>query len=640
MPIRQLSALLVNQIAAGEVIERPASVVKELVENSLDAGATRIDIRVEEGGTKLVRISDNGAGIEADELTLAIAPHATSKISDPGDLESIGTLGFRGEALASIASVSRLRITSRPTRDGQTAESATMIESAGDDVAPLVPSAGSPGTVIEVRDLFFNTPARRRFLRTPSTEFGHINEVVTRLAMAHPRTGFTLTHNDRKVTDVAATDDHRQRCVELLGKELDEALLDFESAPDTQLNLGDSVVDPHRSSHIEHPTSPSLWGLAGLPTIARATTRFQYVCLNGRFIRDKRVAHAIKEAYRGLIPHDRNPVVVLFITMDPSAVDVNVHPAKSEVRFRDANRMHSLVLNTLRQRLLGSDLTPSATLGAGDSRLAFDLRHGDRDESSANTDSDAQVNNDSLDAFVDYFKRMAPTQKGFVYEQVKREMGAPEDDPLLDQPTPDADTSANVKAQTILQVHKSYVVTQDEDGIVIVDQHALHERVMFEQLKQRVLERNLESQRLLMPAVVEADAGRIDALERCDTLLPRIGVEASPIGPSAIGVQAFPSFLFDRKVEPVEFLGDLLDQVASGDLDVGTATAEEAALHEVLDMMACKAAVKAGDQMSHDELAELLARRGDVERSSNCPHGRPTTLRLSLRDLEKQFGRT
>ena len=474
-------------------------------------------------------------------MELAIAPHATSKIAEPDDLATVATLGFRGEALASIASVSRLRIASRPTIDGQPTEGASVIEAAGDVVQPVAPSAGSPGTVIEVRDLFFNTPARRRFLRAPSTEFGHINELVTRLAMAHPRTAFTLTHNERKVTDVPATDDHRQRCVDLLGKEIDEALLTFESTPDPTLydaSAGDDTSD-------SQPATPTLWGLAGLPTLARATAKFQYVCLNGRFIRDRRVAHAIKEAYRGLIPHDRNPVVVLFITVDPGAVDVNVHPAKSEVRFHDANRIHSLVLNTLRQRLLGSDLTPSATLSIDDGRLPIELtqaRAQEHDGLATTHSGDTHVQSENVDAFVDYFKRMAPTQKGFVYQQVKAEMGAADEaDRMLDHPADPAQTGS-VHPQSILQVHKSYVVTQDDDGIVIVDQHALHERVMFEQLKHRVLEHNLESQRLLMPAVVEADAGRLDALERSADLLARIGVEAEPIGPNAIGVQAFPPF--------------------------------------------------------------------------------------------------
>ncbi|MEX2215460.1 MAG: DNA mismatch repair endonuclease MutL [Phycisphaeraceae bacterium] len=662
MPIRKLSPLLINQIAAGEVIERPASVVKELVENSLDAGASRIDVTIEDGGLGLIRISDDGQGIPPDELPLAIAPHATSKLQSAEQLAAIATLGFRGEALASIASVSRLRIISRSTRDGSASEAAAVIEASGDEVSDVQPAATSPGTVMEVRDLFFNVPARRKFMRAASTEFGHIGETITRLAMVHSHVAFTLSHNGRKTMDLIATDSRRQRCVDLLGKELDEALLEFESK--SALPLGGLLDSGPRT---QDSGLSCVWGLAGLPAIARATSKFQYLCINGRFIRDRSLAHAIKEAYRGLVPPDRQPVAVVFITMDPTLVDVNVHPTKAEVRFRDGNRLHGLVLTAIRGRLLGADLTPSATVTmtgrtldlkeASEGAAAQSSFYGSSPEVASRgfMDSPASplvpshpvTSPASTAAFVDYFRQMAPVQKGFVYQQVREAM-AEVDPAVAHDPQPSlpvsSEASSNVppvlRSFGVLQVHKSYLVTEDEHGILIIDQHALHERVMFEQLRQRVTARNLESQRLLMPAVVRASAKRQALLDALAPLLEKIGIEAEPMGPETVAIHAFPTFLFDRKVDPIEFVTELLDQAEEEKLDASTPTAMEAALHEVLDMMSCKAAVKAGDRLSAEELAALLSKRDEIERASNCPHGRPTTIRLSLRELEKQFKRT
>lgn len=625
MPIRKLSKLLINQIAAGEVIERPASVVKELVENSLDAGATRIEVTLEDGGRQLIRISDDGHGIPPEELPLAVEPHATSKLTAADQLAAIGTLGFRGEALASIASISRLKITSRATVDGQVNEAGAVIEASGDTVGGVAPEAGSPGTVIEVRDLFFNTPARRKFLRTAPTEFGQINDTLTRIAMVHPEVAFKLRHNDRTTFDIPAGQDRAQRCVSLLGKDLDDELLEF-----THQDL------PERGG-------ATIWGLAGQPSIAKATGKFQYLCVNGRPIKDRNLAHAVKEAYRGLMPMDRFPVAVVFLEIDPQAVDVNVHPAKAEVRFRNPSHAHGLVLSAIRQRLLGSDLTPTADLQG---QNPFQ-RPGFQPQSQGNgADLSPNV---STDAFVDFFRQMDPKQKGFAYQEVRKALASedpsaiPRDEaPLIPSEQPTTVEPAAMKSQEVLQVHKSYLVAQDEDGLVIVDQHALHERVMFETLRNRVLGEGkpLESQRLLMPVIVDADENQQNTLVDIKPILDRIGIELDAIGPDAVAIQAFPSFLFERGVEPDGFLNDLMTKAESGQLDVRNPNAEEAALHEVLDMMSCKAAVKAGDKMSEDELSALLAKRHEIERSSNCPHGRPTTLRLTLKDLEKQFGRT
>ncbi len=630
MPIRQLPTHLVNQIAAGEVIERPASVVKELVENSVDANASHIHVEVEDGGATLIRIRDDGLGIPAHELPLALAAHATSKLQTADDLACIRTLGFRGEALASIASVSRLRLSSRHTTpDGNTEPAGCAIEQAGDQLTTPGPVGMPPGTVIEVRDLFFNTPARRKFLRSPGTEVGHISDTLTRAAITHPHVGFTLTHNGRKSLELPTQQDRRQRCIDLLGRELEEGLLEAEH---------------HDALNPQHDAAPAhVWALLGQPSLARATAKFLYLCVNGRPVKDRNLQHAVKEAYRGLIPPDRQPIAVVHLTLDPHLVDVNVHPTKAEVRFREPTRVHGLVLSTLRRTLLGNDLTPTAQLPQSFGSFLQTPNHADAERSEASgapfTTVTTPTSPPLAKDFVDYFRRMDPRQKGFVYEQVKREMA---DLSNTAGPTAAPPPAVVATPTPILQVHDSYVVTQDADGLLIVDQHALHERIMFEELRHRILDTGqpLESQRLLMPVTLGADIKRLALLAELQPLLTSVGIEAEPMGPRTLGIHAFPSLLFDRGVDPAGFMNELLDAADNGQLPIDSHTATEAALHKVLDMMSCKAAVKAGDRMSNEELNALLAKRDQIERSSNCPHGRPTTLRLSIKDLARQFGRS
>ena len=629
MPIRQLPPLLVNQIAAGEVIERPASVAKELIENSLDAGATRIEIQIEDGGHRLIRVSDNGSGIEGRELALAVSPHATSKLTDAEQIVSIRTLGFRGEALASMASVSRMRVTSRCTAEGLTAEEGWTIEASGVEVGHPTPTAGAPGTIVEVRDLFFNTPARRKFLRNASTEIGHISDAVSRMAMVWPNVAFTLSHNGRKAIEVPADQTPRRRVLDLMGAELDEALLEFE----------------HREGEIW------LWGLAGLPAVARATSKFQYFSVNHRPVRDRNLIHAVREAYRGLMPPARQPVCVLMLETGDEQVDVNVHPTKAEVRFGHPSRMHGIVLTAVRQRLLSSDLTPTVAVSLpvhqGELRAdASDAASTGRSSSDRSTSASAGVANQGT--FVESFQRMGPIQKGFDFDEVRRDLARDEiglgGNPLEIEPRGESaeamPPSTTPPTRDVLQVHKSYLVTQDEQGLLIVDQHALHERVMFEQLRHRITKHDLESQRLLMPAVIETDAKRMAILESLQPLCKKIGIEVEPMGPTTMAIQGFASFLFERRVEPLEFLEELLDRAEEGQIETDGPHVEEATLHKVLDMMACKAAVKAGDAMTPQELDALLDKRDQIERSSACPHGRPTSIRLTLRDLEKHFKRT
>ncbi len=617
--IRKLPPLLVNQIAAGEVIERPASIVKELVENAIDADAGRIRVELESGGIELVRVTDDGRGIARDQLPLALEPHATSKIAEPTDLDRIGTLGFRGEALASIASVARVTIRSRiPDED-----TAWIIEAADGVTGSPRPAAGPHGTMIEARTLFHNTPARRKFLRTPRTEQTRCVEWIRDLALAHPAVAFTVVCDGRTTLDLPPHQHPRARIIDVLGREHDGEMLEV------------------RVDRYDDARGVLIWGLVGLPSIARPTAKAQHVFLNGRLIRDRTVQHALKEAYRGLIEPGRHPTAVLVIEMAPDAVDVNVHPAKLEVRFRDQSMVHSAILHGVRDALRRADLTPAAP----PSRVEF---------GPGNVDAHARAFADEVRAMRDEARRGA----GPAFPPVPRVREALEDTggpglpppggapfPETNRPRPGPARDAAEPggwasprpAPRVLQVHRSYLVTEDERGIVIIDQHALHERVMFEKLLDR-LQRgggSLESQGLLTPAVVEVEPRQADKLDELKPLLARLGIEAAAMGPGSVGVHAFPTLLLERGVEPGGFMADLLER---HDRE-GFAPNDEAALHEVLDMMACKAAVKAGDRLTEEELDELMQLRHSVERAASCPHGRPTTVRLSIEQLEKLFHR-
>ncbi len=691
--IRPLPALVANQIAAGEVVERPASVVKELVENSLDAGATRITIDLEQGGIELIRITDNGSGIDAGDLALAVAPHATSKIADTTDLDHIATLGFRGEALASIASVSRMTIRSRTTAN--TSGGASQLDIEGASLQPVRPAAGPIGTSITVRNLFFNTPARRKFLRTAQTEKERCADVIDALALAHPAVGFTLSIDGRIALDLPPDQSPRQRVLGILGKEVDTQMIEV------------------HADRFDDARGLALWGLAGLPSLARGSAKGQHIFVNGRPIKDRTIQHAISEAYRGLIEPGRFPTLVLMLDMSPQGVDVNVHPQKAEVRFRDGSMVHSVVLRALREALAKADLTPTiaalrpagynnaswAPSGAGGSG---GVSSGARDflgASPSHTGLPLTPPNPTVSAakFANYFSRFRPGNEQLPLTLAEGDIAQRSVDQQLHHPTsstiptipsqplaisdsqqtqPDS-TSAQAEialaafnaarpiiplpADRLLQVHNSYVITQDEEGVIIIDQHALHERVMFEYLLHRVLAGNLESQRLLMPVAIHASPAQVQLLPTLEPLLVRIGIEATILSPQSIGVHSFPSFLLERNVEVGEFTEELLQKAEAGELTSSSSSssssspssltrsfarslpnepAPEHALRDVLDMMACKAAIKAGDKLSESELTELVKLRDDVERSSNCPHGRPTSIRLTMRELARLFGRS
>ncbi|HVT87379.1 MAG TPA: DNA mismatch repair endonuclease MutL [Tepidisphaeraceae bacterium] len=601
-PIHQLSPSLVNRIAAGEVIERPASVVKELVENSIDAGATHITVEIEDGGLELIRIIDDGNGIPPQELPLAFASHATSKILTDEDLFEIATMGFRGEALASIGSVSHSRILSRVA--GASDHFAYEIINRGGTISDPQAAAGNAGTTVEVRNLFFNVPARRKFLKSPATEFGHISETLLRCALPQPKITFKLLHNNRVVLDLPATEQD-QRLLAAWPEEFHEQRL--------RLEWRDAEI--------------YLRGIVGLPELARPTQKYQHFYLNGRPVRDKFVQHALRESYRGLTEPGRYPAAVLLLDMPAKDVDVNVHPTKAEVRFRDSGRIHGIVMVAVREILLGSELSPRAVPRdpASDqlqrdmqSRLAEFFKSGPVNPAAWAPSGSVSASPEARSAF--------DNRKQFDIPARPQPGPLPQGEGIALPVAP--------RAGSAIQLHNSYLVAETDDGLVIIDQHALHERIMFEELKARLTRGPLESQRLLIPQTFAASARQIALLDQIQPLLNRLGIEASSFGPDSIGVQAFPTFL--EKLDPAEFMRELLERGEQELLDLH----EEELLHEVLDMMACKAAVKAGDPLTSGEIEALLARRDLVERSSNCPHGRPTTLRLSLHDLEKQFKRT
>lgn len=639
---------MASQIAAGEVVERPASVVKELVENSIDAGATRIEVELEQGGVELVRVSDNGGGIAKDDLLLAVSPHATSKVGTLEDLDRIATLGFRGEALASISSVSRMSIRSRTGDSNEAFE----LKCEGEIKQPLAPASSPVGTTLSVRNLFFNTPARRKFLKTIGTEQGRCADTMTAIALAHPLIGFVFRTDGKTQFDLPPNQTAQERALALLGSELEPEMLVVQS-------------DQHDVRGV------SLWGLVGTPAIARATNKSQHVFVNGRAVRDRTVQHAIMQAYRGLIEPSRYPTAVIMLEMSPEAVDVNVHPTKAEVRFRDSSMVHSVVYHAISRALKAADLTPTFFQHGGGASGAIEPKPAHPTAIMPSPfqkppDGGAPNGAAQAEAFVEYLRRFTPGVDQLTFP-LRSVPGGGEAGTATAAANDEANGSGAVspapvaapiasgegevysprRVDRILQVHNSYVVTQDEQGVVIVDQHALHERVMFEALLARVGRGNLESQTLLTPALIDATADQLGRLEEMKPLLERIGVEAEPAGPRSIAVRAFPSFLFSRNVDPIEFMADLFSLTDENEEADGPARGASAAgsrderlLRDVLDMMACKAAIKAGDHLSDLELDELLRLREAVERSSNCPHGRPTTVRLTIRELERLFGRS
>jgi DNA mismatch repair protein MutL len=582
---------MVNMIAAGEVIERPASVVKELIENSIDARATKITILIEDGGRKSISVSDNGCGMDAEDLAIAFESHTTSKIKTSEDLRGIATLGFRGEALASIASVAQVRAVSRT----KTETGANCIEIDCGNKADVRPSSADYGTTIEVRDLFYKLPARRKFLKTANTETGHIIEQFTRIALANKNLDMTLTANNRQLYRLTGKQNIRQRIAELFSSEISENLIETES----------------------NEKGLYIFALLGRPAISRTNNKLQYIFLNGRFIRDKFISHAVKEAYRGSLEPNRFPVTFLFIQMPPESYDVNVHPTKIEVRFANANLVHSQILSCLREKLLSTNLDMHAKLPAVVSAKA----------ERKDTFEAGYRNRKIADAMAEFFKKHRPIQ---TQQQISFHTKIPHRDIVEQIEKPYAERYP----PNAIQIHDSFIVEQTDDGFVIIDQHALHERIIYEELGRRIQKSKLESQKLLIPESFELSPAGAEALQSGAEIIEKLGIELAPFGPKTYAIQAFPTLL--AKADPPDFVRDLIDLLTDKDLAVDT----ERLLDEVLKMAACKAAIKAGQKLTDSEIQQLLTNRQAYERTSRCPHGRPTTIKFTMAELEKQFKRT
>lgn len=606
-----------HQIAAGEVVERPASVVKELVENALDAGATRIDIETEGGGRSLVRVRDDGAGIPPDELALAVAPHATSKISDASDLWRLSSFGFRGEALCSVAAVSRLALTSR-TRDA--AEAWTLVCSFG-EAEPARPAAGRQGTTVEVRDLFDNVPARRHFLRAESAESARITDAVVNAALAHPEVGFALRHGARTALDVPASADLMGRIRGALGEV-----------------LGADPLPVHAEMRVPDCAggewAMSVRGAVCRPESMRSTSRFQRIFVNGRPVTERSLAHAAREAYRGLAEPSLVPAFVLMISCDPAAVDVNVHPQKLEVRWRAPDAAHRLVHRAVQDALRSEDLTRDAS-----PILAQVPR-------SAVVPVQARplvVPAPDRGARAAWMRTPAPQSGSLAAPQSAPQpaSAAAQSAPQSPQPAPPSAPLPHVHSvatERYLQVDDSWIVLEEDGALVVIDQHALHERVMFEELRARLASGTLASQRFLVPATADVPPAALARLDQFAPLFSRLGIEAAASGPRSVAVHAFPPYLTGRGMDAARFVADALcDDALAAAVECGDGS--EAAIADLLDMRACKAAIKAGDRLTPHEISALLARRHEIERATNCPHGRPTTLRIPLADLARRFGR-
>lgn len=631
--IRQLSPAVVNKIAAGEVIERPASVVKELLENSVDALATRIEVDAVQGGTELIRVVDDGEGIHPDDVELAVSSHATSKIEHADDLFHVHTLGFRGEALASIAEVSRFRIRSRPHDQPRGVE----MDVEGGIVKEPRPCGCPAGTLIEVRQLFLNTPVRRKFLRGTSTEFAHLAEQFTRIALAHPRLHLVLRHNDKSVYELPATERLIDRLELFFGGELARALIPIDSEHD----------------------GVRLWGFVAHPSQSKSTRKGQYLFLNGRWIQDRSLQHALSEAYRGLLMVGRHPVAFLFLDMPADLVDVNVHPTKSEVRFLDSQRLYRQLLSTLRTRFLGMDLGSVFDVG----------RAAPAAEPAADPERKTQVQQElvawakdqlagfqpkedlsDLEAVVDEYNRHETAQRerrSAWEENVARETAndaVPPTPHVPANPSPfpagvvhaahagshPASPSAEVRA---MQVHDCYLVVETGEGLTVIDQHALHERILYERLRERVLAGNVETQKLLMPVTVELGAREVGLILDQADVLAELGLCVEPFGGQTIAVTAYPTLL--RRADPAQLLRAVVEQMES----TGQNVTRRDLLDRLLHTMACKAAIKAGQRLSAEEIEELLAQRRLVDDHHHCPHGRPTALTFSRTELDRQFGR-
>ncbi|KIQ33914.1 MULTISPECIES: DNA mismatch repair endonuclease MutL [Pseudomonas syringae group] len=622
--IELLSPRLANQIAAGEVVERPASVIKELLENSLDSGARRIDVDVEQAGIKLLKVRDDGSGISSDDLPLALARHATSKIRDLEDLERVMSLGFRGEALASISSVARLTLTSR-TRD---ADQAWQVETEGRDMAPRVQPAAHPvGTSVEVRDLFFNTPARRKFLKAEKTEFDHLQEVIKRMALARFDVAFHLRHNGKTILS------------------LHEAHDDTARARRVSAICGPGFLEQALPIEIER-NGLHLWGWVGLPTFSRSQADLQYFFVNGRAVRDKLVAHAVRQAYRDVLFNGRHPTFVLFFEVDPAAVDVNVHPTKHEVRFRDGRTVHDFLYGTL-HRALG-DVRPEDQL-SGSAPVTAIVRPTGPEAGEFGPQGEMRLANNVLEQPQgETYARPAGSGSGGGYQYQYSPRPASPGAPVAEvqsayreffaplpgtTPTSLPESPADIPplGYALAQLKGIYILAENAHGLVLVDMHAAHERIMYERLKIAMANEGLSGQPLLVPESIAVSQREADCAEEHLATFQRLGFELQRLGPETLAIRQIPALL--KQAEANRLVSDVLADL----MEYGTSDRVQAHMNELLGTMACHGAIRANRRLAIPEMNGLLRDMENTERSGQCNHGRPTWTQMGLNDLDKLF---
>jgi len=603
--IQQMPNQLINQIAAGEVVERPASVVKELLENSIDAASTKIDIDIEQGGTKLIRIRDNGHGIHKDDLALALSRHATSKIRNLDDLEHIQSLGFRGEALPSIASISRMSIVSR-----QGDNEGFKVQGQDELSAQLSPAAHSEGTTIEVRDLFFNVPARRKFLRTEKTEFNHLEDVVKRIALSHFDVGITLNHNQRVIKQWRAADNRaemEQRIAEVCGKAFIEQsqFMEFEAA------------------------GLKMYGWIALPSFSRSQADMQFFFVNGRIIRDKLVTHAVRQAYQDVLYHGRHPAYVLYLELDPALVDVNAHPTKHEVRFRESRMVHDFLFRGIHKAL--ADVRPadvSGSLGDANSMPASYAAQG----------AFSQSTNSSVHSMSGTQSYGSAPRQGSMALQVEEQIqaytnlsrGLPANEA---QPTPQSEADIPPLGFAVAQLHGVFILSQTARGMVVVDMHAAHERITYERLKLAMEQGTLASQPLLVPIGMNLSEKEATLAEEQAALFNELGFELDRTSPESIRIRQIPVILARADAE------SLVRDVLSDLLSYGSSERIRNEINKVLGTMACHGSVRANRSLTVAEMNALLRDMEQTERSGQCNHGRPTWTEFSLDAMDKWFMR-
>ena len=616
MHIKLLPDQLISQIAAGEVVERPASALKELLENSLDAGSTEIIVALLQGGVKQLRVTDNGGGVAKNDLNLALTRHATSKISSLDDLENVASLGFRGEALASIASVSRTQLISRLLSE----KHAWRIASEGSEISTIEPAALDTGTIVEVNDLYFNTPARRKFLKTEGTEFGHCEAAYERIALSRPDVAFMLQHNGKALSRYAISEPQK-RFAEVLGSEF----------------AAESVyVD-------EHAAGLRLWGMAAKPTFNRNSRDTQYVYVNGRFVRDKLVSHAIRQAYQDVLHHDRHPAYVLFLELDPSLVDVNVHPAKTEVRFREGQAIHRFIFHSLHKALA----TPTGVSNLVTASQAASNPFAGNAHAYPTFQSQIDLRAAQPQNFYQtLFGNTTQAGNG----EFSRELSSPvcDEQEFLNNSQADADSSNNHQQNVdlqdfplgfaVAQIHGIYVLAQNSLGLVVVDMHAAHERIMYEKLKNALdANESVSMQPLLIPVSFQADRLEVATVENelstGSQNLQKLGFEFAVLSPTTLAVRAVPVMLQDADV--VVLARDVLRDLR----EYGASRALTERRNEMLGTMACHAAVRANRILTVTEMNALLRDMEATERSGQCNHGRPTWFQVSMADLDKMFMR-